>query len=153
MESGGRDSELVMTTALGTITIRRVSGTNYVKITMGKTETGWSTPEYSEGMGSPSRIDPARMYNTIDTATQVQWLDDDTVSGVIDAAMSMNQLGADITQSEAMAGRKFPIEASFDTAGRLVEYKQLPTAEMPTLVTTVTFSDFGAPIRIEQPTT
>lgn len=147
VESGGRDSEAVLVTTEGRTTIRRIQNVNYARVADG----GWTKLENTADIDSLSRLDPARLHISLETATGVRWVDDDTVTGDFDAAETLSRLGADPAETARMAGRKFPFEASLDIEGRLVEYRNLATADGPGTSTRVIFSDFGAPIDVVLP--
>lgn len=153
VESGGRDSEVEMTNAAGTTLVRRVQGVNYVRGTPGKTgiALAWVKVAPSMDPNSIGMLDPSRMNISIETATEVIWVDDDTVTGTFDAAKTMTLAGADPSVTSRLTAQRFPFEASFDTSGRLVEYRHLPKKGQPDVSTVVTFSAFGAPITIDAP--
>lgn len=153
VESGGRDSEVEMTSAAGSTLVRRVQGVNYVRGTPDKTGVplAWVKVDPAMDPNSIGMLDPSRMNVSIETATEVIWVDDDTVAGTTDAAKTMTLAGADPAVTGKLAGQKFPFEADIDSSGRLVEYRRLPTKGQPDVSTVVTFSAFGTPITIDAP--
>ncbi|SDT35900.1 hypothetical protein [Actinoplanes derwentensis] len=149
-----QDSETVMTSPQGTLTIRKVDGVNYVLVATtestgepGTDGTKWVNAT-AEG-GGAAAFEPATLNQSLSSATEVRWADDDTISGVIDMVKVAEQLGGDPT---ALAGKdtRFPFEADIDAAGRLVEYQFIPPAGL-SATSSVTYSDFGTPVALAAP--
>ena len=155
--------EIVGESPKGTTTIRKVDGVTYLKIAS-KQPTGqpgtdgkkWRKIDKSSELGQLTAFDATQTAKSLEVASEVQWVDDDTVKGLIDPAKVAQQWSA----GTAPAGSQQPVptvpfEADIDSKGRLAEYRlTMPaTASQSVGGSGLKYSDFGTPADIQAPPT
>ncbi|MEU4622994.1 hypothetical protein AB0G04_23855 [Actinoplanes sp. NPDC023801] len=162
-DPASKNAEFVMEStsagAEGTTTLRVVGGVTYIKIKL-KESSGlpgfdgkkWRKLENSGAMGTVGNFDATEMTKSLNSAAEVEWVDDDTVKGTIDLAKSAKQLGMGTEVLGKLSSTKLPFQADI-ADGRLVAYKfTMPAVgNQAAYEFDMRYSDFGTPVDIKAP--
>jgi hypothetical protein len=162
-DPASKNAEFVMEStaagAEGTTTLRVVGGVTYIKIKL-KESAGlpgfdgkkWRKLENSGAVGTLGNFDATEMTKSLESAADVEWVDDDTVKGTIDLAKSAKQLGMGTEVLGKLASTKLPFQADI-ADGRLAAYKfTMPAVgSQAAYEFDMRYSDFGTPVDIKAP--
>ncbi len=157
-DPAGKNGEMVLKTPMPgnqmTTTVRIVAGVTYVKVELAKSAgmPGLDGKKWRK-IDNPAAAGSTEAAEALAAATEVRWVDGDTVEGTIDAAKSVEAMVVGKDAVGKMSSTMVPFEASFDVLGRLAEYRfEMPaigSAEPFEMVTT--YSDFGTPVSVKAP--
>jgi hypothetical protein len=162
-DPANKNAEFIMVStaagAQGFTTLRVVGGVTYIKIYL-KESAGlpgfdgkkWRKLESSGATGTLGNFDATEMTKSLESATGVEWVDDDTVKGTIDLAKSAEQLGMGTEVLGKLSSTKLPFQADIDDE-RLVAYRfTMPAVgSQAAYEFDMRYSDFGTPVDIEAP--